>query len=427
MSERRKLSLSAPAKEADASTPRRKPVRPNAPIVRDRVRRAPPDSDASTPQAAPAEGYERPRSEAPRGERGPRDERSGYGDRGERRDGPRAERPRNDAPRSAPRGGDRGPRAEGRPQDRGQDRDRHQGRDRRADGPRDARSPGRNPRSPRDNYDAESQPTQRRAPIETPRQAPEDGRVRLSKLMSEQGLSSRREADDWIAEGWVSVDGEVVTELGTRVWPHQTITVDQRARTEQSQRVTILLNKPIGYVSGQAEDGYDPAVVLIRPENRWADDKAPWKLTRGHLHKLAPAGRLDIDSTGLLVLTQDGRIARQLIGEDAIVEKEYLVRVQSMAQPDAENVSALLPEDQLELLRHGLMLDGKPLKPAKVSWQNEQQLRFVLREGKKRQIRRMCEQVGLKVTGLKRVRMGQVVLGKLPVGQWRFLGPHERF
>jgi len=168
-------------------------------------------------------------------------------------------------------------------------------------------------------------------------------------------------------------------------------------------------------------------VVLVRPENRWSGDTAPWQLTRGHLHKLAPAGRLDIDSTGLLVLTQDGRIARQLIGEDAIVEKEYLVRVQSMDQPDAENVSAVVPEDQLELLRHGLMLDGKALKPAKVSWQNEQQLRFVLREGKKRQIRRMCEQVGLKVVGLKRVRMGQVVLGKLPLGQWRFLGPHERF
>jgi 23S rRNA pseudouridine2604 synthase len=390
MSERRKLSLSATAKEAAASTPRRKPVRPNAPIVRDRVRRAEPEAgtsdapDAPDTQAAPAERHHAPRGE-PRGEQ-----------RGERRDGPRAERQRNDAPRSAPRG-ERGPRAN---------------------------------RAPRDDYRAEPQqePTPRpRKSVETPRQAPEDGRVRLSKLMSEQGLSSRREADDWIAEGWVSVDGEVVTELGTRVWPHQTITVDQRARTEQSQRVTILLNKPIGYVSGQAEDGYDPAVVLIRPENRWSDDKAPWQLTRGHLHKLAPAGRLDIDSTGLLVLTQDGRIARQLIGEDAIVEKEYLVRVQSMAQPDAENVSALLPEDQLELLRHGLMLDGKALKHAKVSWQNEQQLRFVLREGKKRQIRRMCEQVGLKVVGLKRVRMGQVVLGKLPVGQWRFLGPHERF
>ena len=265
------------------------------------------------------------------------------------------------------------------------------------------------------------------APVPTPRQAPEDGRVRLSKLMSEQGLSSRREADDWIAQGWVRVDGEVVSELGTRVWPHQAITIDPQAHAQQAQRVTILLHKPIGYVSGQAEDGYEPAVALVRPENRWSGDNAPWQLTRGHLHKLAPAGRLDIDSTGLLVLTQDGRIARQLIGEDALVEKEYLVRVQAVDQPEAENVSAVVPEDVLEQLRHGLSLDGKTLKPAKVSWQNEHQLRFVLREGKKRQIRRMCEMVGLKVVGLKRVRMGRVVLGKLPLGQWRFLRSDERF
>jgi 23S rRNA pseudouridine2604 synthase len=134
--------------------------------------------------------------------------------------------------------------------------------------------------------------------------------------------------------------------------------------------------------------------------------------TRG----LAPAGRLDIDSTGLLVLTQDGRIARVLIGEDSAIEKEYLVRVEGSL--DAKG---------LALLQHGLKLDDKPLKPAKVSWQNEQQLRFVLREGKKRQLRRMCELVGLKVVGLKRIRMGRIALGPLPVGHWRRLGPAEVF
>jgi len=199
------------------------------------------------------------------------------------------------------------------------------------------------------------------------------------------------------------------------------------ASTQQAQRVTVLLHKPIGYVSGQAEDGYEPAVMLIRPENRWADDKLPIELTRGHLRNLAPAGRLDIDSTGLLVLTQDGRIAKHLIGEDSGVEKEYLVRVQWMEQPEAENVAELVPPENIEAMRFGLELDGKPLKPAQVSWQNEQQLRVVLREGRKRQIRRMCEIVGLKVVGLKRVRMGRITLSKLPVGQWRFLRPDERF
>jgi 23S rRNA pseudouridine2604 synthase len=147
----------------------------------------------------------------------------------------------------------------------------------------------------------------------------------------------------------------------------------------------------------------------------------------GHeqLRGLAPAGRLDIDSIGLLVLTQDGRVARQLIGEDSEVEKEYLVRVSY--GNEAINVQAAFPAEKLKLLCHGLSLDGQPLRPAEVSWQNPEQLRFVLREGKKRQIRRMCEQVGLFVTGLKRVRIGQVNLGHLPVGQWRYLAPHEHF
>jgi 23S rRNA pseudouridine2604 synthase len=263
-------------------------------------------------------------------------------------------------------------------------------------------------------------------PVATP-QREEDGRLRLSKLMSEKGLASRREADEWIEHGWVRVDGEVVSELGSRVFPDQVITIDPLARTQQSERVTILIHKPIGYVSGQAEDGYEPAVVLITPENRWSEDKMPMQLTRGHLRHLAPAGRLDIDSTGMLVLTQDGRIAKHLIGEDSGVEKEYLVRVEYMDDPEAENVSAVVPPEAIEYLRFGMELDGRQLKQAQVSWQNEQQLRFVLREGRKRQIRRMCEQVGLKVVGLKRVRMGSVTLGKLPLGQWRFMRPDERF
>ena len=140
----------------------------------------------------------------------------------------------------------------------------------------------------------------------------------------------------------------------------------------------------------------------------------------GQLKSLVPAGRLDIDSVGLLILTQDGRIAKQLIGEDSQIEKEYLVRVQ-YTKPGR------LPDADLKRLNHGLTLDGKPLLPAKVHWQNDDQLCFILKEGKKRQIRRMCEQVGLKVVGLKRIRMGRVHLGALPVGQWRYLGPKESF
>jgi 23S rRNA pseudouridine2604 synthase len=246
--------------------------------------------------------------------------------------------------------------------------------------------------------------------------SPANSHPRLSKRMGELGLCSRREAEQWILNGWVRVDGQVVSTLGTRVAPQARIEIDAAARDHQGGQVTILLHKPVGYVSGQPEDGHEPAVVLIRPENHWSGDRSPTKWQSVHLQGLAPAGRLDIDSTGLLVLTQDGRIARQLIGQDSRIEKEYLVRVEGH-----------LSEAGLQQLRHGLTLDGVKLKPAQVSWQNEEQLRFVLREGRKRQIRRMCELVGLRVTGLKRVRSGNVLLGALPPGKWRYLGPDERF
>jgi 23S rRNA pseudouridine2604 synthase len=239
---------------------------------------------------------------------------------------------------------------------------------------------------------------------------------RLSKRMGELGMCSRREAERWITSGWVKVDGVVVDTLGTRVSPNARIEIDDAAREHQSEQVTILLHKPVGYVSGQAEDGYEPAIVLIRPENRWTADPSPIQFQREHLKSLVPAGRLDIDSTGLLVLTQDGRIAKQLIGENTSVEKEYLVRVEGNLSPDG-----------LKRLQYGLTLDGVKLKPAQVSWQNEHQLRFVLRQGRKRQIRRMCELVGLFVTGLKRVRSGNVPLAGLPLGKWRYLRPEERF
>ena len=241
-------------------------------------------------------------------------------------------------------------------------------------------------------------------------------KIRLSKRMSELGLCSRREADVYIAKGWVEVDGETVSELGSKVYPTQHITLRTAAQATQEQRVTILINKPVGYVSGQAEHGYKPASALLDEATHWAEDESPTKFHRSQFLGLAPAGRLDIDSQGLLILTQDGRVAKHLIGEDSKVDKEYLVRVKGK-----------LGDSGLALLCQGLKLDGEYLKPAKVTWQNEDQLRFVLREGKKRQIRRMCELVGLTVTGLKRIRIGKIKLGNLPLGQWRYLGENEQF
>ena len=280
-----------------------------------------------------------------------------------------------------------------------------------------------------------------------------NGTLRLNKRMAELGLASRREADEWIGKGWVKVDGRVA-EMGMQVAPDVKIEIDKLAKGQQANLVTVLINKPLGLVSGQAEDGHEPAITLVQPQNRWAEDNARFFFHGSQLKSLVPAGRLDIDSTGLLVLTQDGRVARQLIGEDAVMEKEYLVRViytgvlntaaatsaaatyggkiQQLSRiddddPISADVQSVFPPEKLQLLRHGLSLDGQALKHAKVEWQNPEQLRFVLHEGKKRQIRRMCEQVGLKVVGLKRVRIGNVMLGNLPVGQWRYLAPHERF
>ena len=252
--------------------------------------------------------------------------------------------------------------------------------------------------------------------------------VRLNKRMAELGLCSRREADAWIEQGWVLVNGQVA-EMGMQVGSTDRITVERAAQEQQEQQVTVLLHKPMGYVSGQAEDGHEPAMVLFQARNQWSGDTTRIRFSPAQFKGLAPAGRLDIDSVGLLVMTQDGRVARQLIGEDSDMEKEYLVRV-TCAGPHGDiavNVQAHFPAAQMQRLRHGLSLDGKPLKPAQVEWQNPEQLRFVLKEGKKRQIRRMCEQVGLKVVGLKRIRMGRVHLGALPVGQWRYLGPKESF
>jgi 23S rRNA pseudouridine2604 synthase len=252
--------------------------------------------------------------------------------------------------------------------------------------------------------------------IDMPDKQDQDYKIRLSKLMSQRGLCSRREADRYIEQGWVRVDGRVEKTLGVRVDPGCNIELLQSAQQAQKKLVTIILNKPVGIVSGQAEDGYKPAISLVNADSHWDDDKSHTRFSRTQLKGLAPAGRLDIDSQGLLVLTQDGRVARRLVGENSDIEKEYLVRYQGE-----------LTAEKLALLNHGLELDGRKLKPAKVTQLNRDQLRFILKEGRKRQIRRMCEGVGLTVTGLKRVRIGKVRLSQLPEGQWRYLGEREFF
>lgn len=239
---------------------------------------------------------------------------------------------------------------------------------------------------------------------------------RISKILSNRGVCSRREADHFISKGWVSLDGQVV-EVGQKASENADIELSEEALKSLKKQYTFLLNKPVGYVSNLPEKGYKEALELLTCERMDTKLNPPDEnVNPQKLKGLAAAGRLDIDSQGLIVFTQNGRIAKQLIGENSDVEKEYLVRVEGT-----------LSKEGLSLLNHGLSLDDKKLKPAQVEWLNKDQLRFILKEGKKRQIRRMCELVGLKVTGLKRVRIGAIRLGKLKEGHWRVFGPQERF
>ncbi|MGE5384369.1 MAG: S4 domain-containing protein [Betaproteobacteria bacterium] len=244
----------------------------------------------------------------------------------------------------------------------------------------------------------------RRLPKEQPR---------LSKRISELGLCSRREADEWIENGWVSVDGVVVRTLGARVHPNAKIEVKEEAGKHESESVTMLYNAPLDMDLGLG--GENPA-RLIRRETRWVEDDCGVDFKASHLRRLALVGKLDAGAAGMVVFTQEGGTARRIAGDDAKLEKEYLVRVEGE-----------LDEEGLKMLSHGLTLDGIKLKRAQVSWQSERQLRMVLHESRKQQIQRMCELVGLRVVSIKRIRIGSVSLGKLPPGEWRYLRPYERF
>ena len=234
--------------------------------------------------------------------------------------------------------------------------------------------------------------------------------VRINKWLGQTGVCSRREADALIADGLVSVDGAVVTDAGRKLEPGQTLTLNDRATAALAEGVTIVMHKPMGYVSGQPEPNKLPAVRLVTGNNQVGPGAVP-----ADDHSLPPIGRLDEDSRGLLLLSSDGVVAKAVIGPESDLDKEYLVRV-----------TGDITEKKLKILRHGLMLDGRQLKPAYVSRMESFRLKFILREGRNRQIRRMCEMVDLEVVDLIRVRIGPLKLDNLPEGKWRMLSPEER-
>lgn len=235
-----------------------------------------------------------------------------------------------------------------------------------------------------------------------------DEPIRVNKWLAREGVCSRREAEAAIAAGRVVIDGARVDDPGRKIEPGQTLVLE---RDGAPAPMSFVLNKPVGYVSAQPEGAQVPAARLLTRANLVGDcARMPTSRT-----SLAPLGRLDQDSRGLLILSEDGVLAKALIGEDSVLDKEYKVRVEGA-----------LNADKLARLRHGLMLDGKSLKPAKIDRLAPGLVRFVLNEGRKRQIRRMCELVGLKVIDLQRVRIGPLLLGELPEGKWRALTGAER-
>lgn len=234
--------------------------------------------------------------------------------------------------------------------------------------------------------------------------------IRLNKWLAQSGVCSRREADALISQGLVSVDGEVVSDAGRKLTTGQSVKLTEQAQAVLAQGVTIVLHKPVGYVSGQPEPDKVPAVRLLTADRLDGPGSPPDKDA-----SLPPIGRLDEDSRGLLLLSSDGVVAKAVIGPQSDLDKEYLVRV-------AGDVT----ERKLAVLRYGLMLDGRVLKPARVSRMEPHRLRFTLREGRNRQIRRMCEMVDLEVTDLIRIRIGPLRLDNLPEGRWRLLTDIER-
>lgn len=218
--------------------------------------------------------------------------------------------------------------------------------------------------------------------------------VRLQKYLSESGVCSRRAGEGLIREGRVSVNGTIVTRLGTKIDPNaDRVKVDGQPVTGRPPRIYIALNKPKGYVTSCKHPGEQVVIDLVDLPVR-----------------LYPVGRLDKDSIGLLLLTNDGRLHHHLAHPGFDHEKEYEVTVQ---RP--------ISDDDLQQLAMGVVLKGRKTRPAVVERLTGRRFRMVLREGRNRQIRRMVRQLGHRVRRLKRIRMANITLGRLPPGGWRYL------
>lgn len=232
--------------------------------------------------------------------------------------------------------------------------------------------------------------------------------VRLAKHVAAMVPCSRREAEQYIEGGFVRVDGVVVEEPHFRV-ADQRVELDPGATTAALEPVTMLLHKPAGV-------HYEDAQQLLVPSNRAADDRSGIRSVKRHFAQLRPLMPLPPAASGLAVYSQDGRILRKLTEDALQIEQELVAEVGGAIAPGG-----------LELLCHGLVWQGQPLPPAKVSWQSETRLRFALKGILPTQVEWMCAQVGLRLQGLRRIRLGRLPMAGLPPSHWRYLHPGERF
>lgn len=248
--------------------------------------------------------------------------------------------------------------------------------------------------------------------------------IRLSKRVVALAGCSRSEAEHFIEGGWVSVDGKVVEIPMEKIKPEQTVTLSPEATLAPLPSITLLYHKPAGQTFG-ADNQHSIASIVqreITAANRAADERAgsaDLTMLHRHLARLMLPCPIEPLISGLVVFTQDGRIARKLIEDAKLIEQEIIVEVKE--GKDALSASAL------KRLNHGLSFQGKQLPPCKVSWQNESRLRFAIKGPKPGQIVDMCQQVGLTVLAMKRIRIGRLPMAGLPVGQWRYLGDNEKF
>lgn len=237
---------------------------------------------------------------------------------------------------------------------------------------------------------------------------PDEDRQRLSKVVAARVPCSRREAEQYIAEGWVRVDGKVVDEPQFRV-SQEKVEIDPRARLQPPTPATLLVHKPAGLSTSAT-------LALVGAATRWEGDASGIRAARSHAVRLTPLLELPAQAEGLAVFSQDGRIVRKLREDAHLIEQELIAQVAGAIAPDG-----------LQRLCGGLVFEGRPLPPVRVSWQSDARLRFAVKAIPPDLVPWMCAQVGLELLALKRIRIGRVPMAGLPQGRWRYLAAGERF